>query len=325
VNILVVTSGWPSEDRPEQSSFVADQVERLREAGLSVDVVTYNGRRNPFSYGRARRDVRHKLRSHDVDVVHAHFGQTGLVVLPSRAPVVATFYGSDLYGVVGTSGRYTLGGWALRHVSRWVAKKAKGVVLLSEGLAQFLPPNVTYEVIPLGVDTDLFRPIPQEIARADLGLDPDRKLVLFAGNPAEPVKRFPLASRAVAIASRSVDVELLTISGRTRREVAHFLSAVDTLLITSRHESGPLIAKEALACDTPVVSVDVGDVSKTISGLPGSALCPDDNPETIAVTLLDVLRREGPFEGRRVAELYSQRRMAEKLITVYERIVERKD
>ena len=38
--------------------------------------------------------------------------------------------------------------------------------------------------------------------------------------------------------------------------------AADVCLITSTRESGPLVAREAIVCGCPVVSVDVGDMSE---------------------------------------------------------------
>jgi glycosyltransferase involved in cell wall biosynthesis len=36
----------------------------------------------------------------------------------------------------------------------------------------------------------------------------------------------------------------------------------DVTLITSKRESGPLVAREAIVCGCPVVGVDVGDLSQ---------------------------------------------------------------
>ena len=38
------------------------------------------------------------------------------------------------------------------------------------------------------------------------------------------------------------------------------LNASNLLLITSLSESGPLIIKEAMACNLPIVSTDIGDI-----------------------------------------------------------------
>ena len=45
------------------------------------------------------------------------------------------------------------------------------------------------------------------------------------------------------------------------------MNASDLLLITSFSETGPIVAKEAIACNCPIVSTDVGDVKILINNI----------------------------------------------------------
>jgi glycosyltransferase involved in cell wall biosynthesis len=67
-------------------------------------------------------------------------------------------------------------------------------------------------------------------------------------------------------------------------EVAVWLNASDVLLLTSLHEGSPTIIKEALACDRPVVAVDVGDVRERIQEVEGCHLALP-NAESLAAKL----------------------------------------
>jgi teichuronic acid biosynthesis glycosyltransferase TuaC len=321
LRVLVVTSGWPSPAEPHQSVFVHHEVEALRGEGVEIDVVHYRGRMNPINYLKARAEVRRRLGAESYDLVHAHFGQTLPVVLPSSVPVVVTFRGSDLFGVVKRSGRYGVKGTVLGWISRALAKRVDAVVVPSRVLQEKLPGGVGSVVIPDAVDKRLFRPAPKDQARRNLGLPVERKLVLFGGLRSVPVKRYELARAAVDLVGEP-GAELVAVDSVSRAEMAAYMAACDVLLVTSLHESGPLVVKEALACDRPVVSVDVGDVREWIGSLPGCVVCPDDDPKTIASALEGVLNSEVPFAwSDRIASLDAAD-MAKQTIDVYKSVLD---
>ncbi|MEX2395351.1 MAG: glycosyltransferase [Actinomycetota bacterium] len=319
LSVLVISSGWPSPERPGTSIFVAEQVERLREAGVLVSVVSYVGAMDPRNYLRARRGVREQLRSGSFDVIHAHFGQSGLAVFPYAGPlpVVVTFHGSDLFGVVGRRGRYTLRGEVLRRISRWVASRANVSIVPSRRLAASLPTSAMAHVIPIGIDTTVFKPGDRDEARAALGWSPTGRYVLFGGNPNVPVKRYALAQEVLRRTDPVLNPELVSIVDRPRADVVTHLNAVDAILVTSQHESGPLIVKEAVACGTPVVSVDVGVVRELVGDLPGCVVSPSDDAGALAEALSSVLRERPRVDHECVLPFVDDRVIARQLIELY--------
>ncbi len=324
MRVLAVTSEWATPEHPEGGVFIARQIDWIRRAGVEVDVEPFRSAKNPLNYLRVRKRVRERLRIGRYDILHAHFGQAGFAVLGLRAPLVVTFHGSDLEGIIGPRGGYTPRGRILARLSRIVARAADEVIVVARSLARKLPEGISYSVIPMTADLEVFRPGPRDEARRSLGLTLDRKLVLFAGRPEVTRKRYDLAKQAVALARETHDLELLTISGLSPSGVATYMQACDALLLTSRHEGAPTVVKEALACRLPVVSVDVGDVRETIGDLPGCVVTDDDSPESLSRALVEVLEAPRRLVGSERLEVVDQAKQAEKVIAIYERLLSKR-
>src|SRR2546421_3350262 len=145
----MITSEWAS-DPGHTAHFIARQARFLRAAGVDVDVFAFRGGRRPLRYLTAWARLRRRLagNGHGYDLVHAQFGQSGLLALPKRLPLVVTFRGSDLLGIVSDGdGRYTWKGRILQRLSRLVARRADAVIVVSEHMKQWLPPSVSAAVI----------------------------------------------------------------------------------------------------------------------------------------------------------------------------------
>ena len=186
---LVVTNMYPSAARPALGSFVRDQVralQRIPEVELELFSFAPGG---ASAYARAAAELRRRYRGLRFDVVHAHFGLTVWPALAARGTVRAvTLHGTDL--VHPRSRLITLSGLRMLDLT--------GVV--SEPLARQVPRWAVrgeISVLPCGVDTDRFRPIPRREARTRLGLDPEGRFLLFPADPARPEKRY---DRALAVA-----------------------------------------------------------------------------------------------------------------------------
>jgi glycosyltransferase involved in cell wall biosynthesis len=95
------------------------------------------------------------------------------------------------------------------------------------------------------------------------------------------------------------------------------MNACDALVLTSRLEGSPMVIKEAMACNLPIVSVDVGDVPEVVDGTIGCAIVERD-PADIAARLIDVLRRPRRSDGRERVRRFSFDRTASEIVRVYE-------
>lgn len=317
MRVLMITSEWPTAEHPEWAVYLVQRVRFLRQAGIEVDVFAFRGLKNPFNYLKAWWQLRQQFSLKTFDVIDAQFGQSGLVALFSSKPVVVTFHGSDLQGFIGDNGQPTFTGRILQWVSRGTARFARQRVVVSEHLSAYLPVKRSAHVIPCGLDFRLFHPQPREEARAILSLPVDKRLILFAANPANPIKRFHLAKQAVATLSSAYHVELVTITSVPHEKVPLYMNACDVLLVTSKHEGSPMVIKEALACNLPVVATDVGDIRQRIENVDGCFIVQDDTPACIAAALQRVLENGTRTKGAETIQNLNEEILVQQMIQVY--------
>ena len=324
LRVLMATSDWPLPGRPRTTHFVKRQAEFLTAAGVDVDVFPFAAGKQLTNYVRAWREMRRRLDTGGYDLVHAQFGQSGLLALPKRIPLVVTLRGSDILGIVSdTDGRRTVQGRLLQQLSRHVARQADAVILVSDHMREVINRSDAVHVIPSGLDLKLFRPIPRDEARQHLGFSPTKRLVLFVGRPHQARKRFDLARQAVEVLNRTMPAELVVAWGIHHVEIPYYLNACDALVFTSMQEGSPNAVKEALACDLPVVSVPVGDVAQRLLGIDGCELCPDESPAAIAAALERVLGRNARCAGRSAVAHLDETLLTQKVIAIYDSVLGR--
>ena len=119
------------------------------------------------------------------------------------------------------------------------------------------------------------------------------------------------------------DIELVRVTESPYELMPYYMNACDVLLLTSLHEGSPNVVKEALACNLPVVSTDVGDVRERIGDVEGCGICKDDQPETIATALRQVLSRDKPIDGRTTVLDLDERLLTQKVIKIYQGAIEK--
>lgn len=290
-----------------ERSFFSQQVAELESRGVSCTTLSVPGDpgsgRSPADYARFYARLLAAARE-DYDVVHANYGLVGPLALaqPTR-PVVLTLWGSELLGDAGRLERW----------SRLAARRADAVVAPSPAISRAL--SVPHRTIPFGVDTDRFRPIDRERARERVGWD-DGPNVLFPYDPDRRVKNYPLARRVVD--RLSVDARLRTVSGEPHGEIPHYMNAADAVLVTSRYESGPMVVKEAAACNVPVVATPVGFVPDVLTDVDHSHVARDE--EALVEALAAVLGSGGRSDGRRVIDDLGVEAMGDSLVELYEQV-----
>ena len=302
--VLVVTNMYPDAQNPDFGTFVYEQVEGLQARGLNVDVLVVGGKRRKLSYVDGARRFRRQLRAHRYDLVHAHYVFSGIVArLQKSCPLLVSFHGAaEMVGWVGA-------------LCRALAPLADAVTVTSQEHKAQLGRRDAH-VLPCGVDLDLFVPMTQEKARQLLGLPLDGRLVLFVGI-VRPEKRLDVIEAAVEILKdEDAGVELMVVTGAPHERIPLYMNACDVLALASDYEGSPVVIKEAMACNLPVVSVDVGDVARVIESTEGCYVCRRD-PADMAQKLAMALASGQRTNGRRAVQHLALNATLENLLRIY--------
>lgn len=329
LRVLAVTNIYPTPQCPSLGTFVEQQIVGLRHIGLDVDVMLVNRAENGMaSYLTIGAEVRNRVKALKPDIVHVMYGgilAERVTSAVTERPVIVSFCGSDLLGerLAGPL-RSIMGEFGVL-ASLIAAKRAVGIIVKSRNLEAALPVSVDrskVRIIPNGIDLERFRPLDQVECRKKLGWSLNRFHVLFPANAGLPVKRPHLAQAAIEVANRSgLNAEMHQLRGVPHEEVPIWLNASNVVLLTSVHEGSPNIIKEALACNVPVVSVDVGDVRERISEIDGCHIALPD-PHDLGGKLGLVGARSGQIVGHERVRQLSLERTAQNLASFYRMVLE---
>ena len=211
--------------------------------------------------------------------------------------------------------------------SRWLAEEARRSRLFG---------GLRVEVIPYGIDLDVFRPNPSQAARAKLDLPRDALVCLFgAYTLQEHRKGFDLLSQAIQsvlddpdgarlhadgrliFAAYGKDEKSLRKSGLPIRllghmesagEMASTLSAADLVICPTREDNLPNVVMEAMACGVPVLSCRVGGVPDMVEDGVHGRLVPAEDANALGQALRELVLNPDPLKrwgaaGRSKCEL----------------------
>jgi teichuronic acid biosynthesis glycosyltransferase TuaC len=307
MRVLFVTNTYPTIESPGASPCIEQQKSALENLGFDVDVLFFDGPKNRLNYLKAMAQIFWVTQiRNQYDLIHAHYGYSGVVArMQFRCPVIVTFRGSDVLSP------------RERPISRLVAASVDRVIVMTEEMKQILG-RKDAQVIPYGIDLTYFKPCPQAAARQELGLPSKVPLILFPYDPQRRGKRFDLVKQAVTILSKEYpDIQVLTIFDKPNKTVATYMNACDAMALTSDTEGAPVAIREAMACNLPIVSVDVGDVAKVICNTESCYLC-DKTPDAIAANLAQVLKAGKRTNGRVAAAQFDLSKNALDIAAIYQ-------
>jgi glycosyltransferase involved in cell wall biosynthesis len=298
--------------------FSRRQAASVRRQGVDVRCFFLRSRTSPLRVLREWQRLRAEIRDSLPHVIHAHYGSMNAIVAAcaSQVPLVVTYHGSDLNPVPGDHRLKAHLGHALSHLA---ARQARQIICVSPQLVDRLG-HVADRVhhVPCGVNLDQFRPMPRSECRAALGWHADETVVLFNARTDPIGKRLDLAQAAARLAQlRIKNLRLHVFVGKTDPDqMPLYYNAADCLLMTSDYEGSPMVVKEALACNLPVVSVDVGDVRARLEGVTPSAIV-DRHPQSLADAMENVINAKTRSNGRDAIRPFDEEATARRVIEIY--------
>ncbi len=304
MRILIVASG----NSDQISPFVKEQAQSLVKKGVFIDFFLIKGK-GFFGYLRNYLYLLDKLKNNKYDILHAHYGLSGLLAtMQLSVPVIITFHGSD----VNMEKNYIFSRMASRlsTVNIFVHPK------LSKKLKVYREP---LNIIPCGVNDDLFYPMSKSEARIKLGWKAETRYILFSSAFDNKIKNVSLANSAL---SKINNHQLVELKGYKKEQINLLLNASDLLLVTSISETGPIIVKEALACNCPIVSTDVGDVKKLIKNIRNCYITSYQANDVMRKINL-VLMKSKRTNGRKFIKNFTLDKIAIKILPIYKSVLKK--
>ena len=291
--------------------FIVEQGEAIRKCGVEVDYFAVKGK-GLLSYFTQRRFLMQKIKEFQPDLIHAHYGLSGITaVLQSKVPVVTTFHNGETLS------------FSANILSSLFSLRTKFMVYVAQHIYDltYLKRKKNYVILPCGVDLHECVITDKEIARKELGFLPNKKYILFGGGFDNLRKNYPLLKEALELLERK-DIEVVEMRGFSREECVLRMSACDLFALPTKSEGSPQALKEAMACNCPIVATDVADIKHLLGDLEGHYICSFD-PTDVANQVEKALAFNGRTKGReRIIELgLTNDLVAKKLVEIYNMII----
>jgi len=291
------------------------------------------------------------------DIVHSHYWLSGVLGLKLQSfwnvRHLITYH---TIGAVKNLTCSTENSSELRLASeRKMAKLCDQIILPTKKEKEHLiryyhAPADKISIVPCGVNFELFKPFDKKSARRDLSFSADDIIILYVGRytPIKGLDRLfksfqylgdlpnlrlvmvggdgehsnmfrQLQSQAMAFHLEN----RLIFAGRVDQEtLPAYYNAADALVVPSYYESFGLVALEALACGTPVVTTTVGAMEDIVKNGVTGYVATDSDPQNFAVYIEAILQKQkenglSPSKIRESVSEFTWSRSASLLLEAY--------
>ena len=269
------------------------------------------------------------------DLIFSHYWLSGLAALKLKKvwkiPVIHMFHTLALLKNKFSRSEETLEGEFRINGEKKVISEVDGLIVATIDEKEKLQtlysaPSELIDVIPPGVDTNHFYPIPVDEAKEFIGIPENERMILFVGR-IEPLKGVDTLIKAISQIQQSdilskcphnlfiiggdpnldrdktnkemqrlqdlrselgVGDLVLFLGRRDQDSLQYYYSAAEMLVMPSHYESFGMVALESMACGTPVVATQVGGLQHLVQDEETGYVIPNDDPDALEekITLL---------------------------------------
>ena len=312
MKVIFVASG--NQKIESIAPFVQVQMDSLAEQGVEISLYRVVGR-GIKGYVTNTIRLRKILKREQPDIVHAHYSICGYLASIAnfglKSSVVVSLMGSDMVVKL--------------PLIRFFAKKIWDMTIVKSREMYDRLNVAKARIIPNGVNIDKMCLLDRDNSRKKCGFEDTKQYVIWCSQIDREEKNYPLAQKAVDLLSDK-NVVLLPIQDAPHHMMNVYMRAADVLLLTSKREGSPNVIKEAMACNLPIVSTNVGDVEWLLDHVEGAYITQDDTPQNVCEYLKKALTFLGNSTGRqRLIDIgLTTRSIASDIINIYTDICNKK-
>ncbi|MBE0684976.1 MAG: glycosyltransferase [Anaerolineaceae bacterium] len=271
------------------------------------------------------------------DLIHSHYWMSGLAAIELsqswNIPFLQMFHTLVLMkNRIARSPQEMEGEYRILGEKKVISKANRiiAATLAEKSQLEFLydAPSSKISVIPPGVDTRHFYPIPKDEAKEVVGVPENTHTILFVGR-IEPLKGIDNLIQAISIIQKNGELRccphnLVIIGGepdakpeemnaemarlqdmvedcgienfviflgkQDQQMLPYYYSAAEVVVMPSHYESFGMVALEAMACGTPVVASQVGGLAFLVRDGETGFVVPGNDVQLLARRLVELIK-----------------------------------
>ena len=270
-----------------------------------------------------------------------------------KNPKICTLHGAHIKNVYTKKG--SIVGNIYSEIEKFVFKRVDILIAVSEDTINYYTRKYSWIknkiiLIPIGINTDLFKPINKQKMREFYGFSNNEKIILYVGRMEKEKGLDILLKSLKKLENEIANLKLVLVGdGRERKKlenlsrdlklknvmfmnslehdkIPEIMNCADVFVLCSLYEGMPTVVLEALACGVPVVSTDVGDVYKVVKDGVTGYIVKKRTEEEVKNKLMDVLREDKISKENCISSVqeYSWNEISKKIVSVYYEVLEKK-